>query len=467
MTKIRFLGAAREVTGSMHLIETNGCRFLLDCGMKQGKRKESYERNKNFPFKPSDIDSVIVSHAHVDHVGNLPTLMVQGFNGRVFCTPATKDLCSLILPDSAHVQEKDVEYVNKNREKQGKALFEPLYTEADAMESLKLFEEKNLGETFKICDNVEAYFLNAGHILGSAMAIIKIKDGERDLRIGFTGDLGRDELPILKNPDILSGIDYLITESTYGARDHEKVENALEKFAELIHDAIKKRSKIIIPGFAVQRTQEILYVINKLYTSNRIPPIKVFVDSPLAINVTEVFKKHSECFDEEMLEFMANNNNPFYLNLVKYTKDVEASKAINDYSEPCIVLAASGMCEAGRILHHLKNNIENPKNTILFVGFQAKDTLGRMILDGAKTVKIFGESYSVNADIVKINEFSAHAGHADLLSFIKKTAEGGKLKKVFLVHGEPDNQEMLMADMAAAGIKNFINPEMFYEEELK
>lgn len=467
MVKIKFCGAARQVTGSMHLIEKDDFKLLLDCGLQQGKRKESFERNRNFPFSPSEISSLILSHAHIDHSGNIPTIIVQGYKGPVFCTYATKDLCDLMLPDSAYVQLKDLEYVNKKREKQGKNLFEPLYTIEQAQEALKRFESKNIGEYFNVNnEKIKAYFLNAGHILGSAMVILKILDNGREVKIGFTGDLGRKQLPIIIDPDTMYNIDYLICESTYGGKDHRPIETALDRISLVINETYSKGGKIIIPVFTVERAQELLYILNKLFINKKIPAMPVFVDSPLAKSVTDVFMKHSECFDPDMLEMMVKNNNPFYLELLKFTESVEESKAINDYDKPCIILSATGMCEAGRILHHLKNNIEDPKNTILIVGYQANETLGRRLVDGEKEVKIFGEQYKVKASVFVINEFSGHAGSRDLVSFIKKAKKDGRLKKIFLVHGEPEQQEKLIDTLKKEKINNIMAPETGYEEVL-
>jgi metallo-beta-lactamase family protein len=465
LVKLKFYGAARQVTGSMHMVVKDGFNLLLECGMQQGKRKESFERNRTFPFPPGDVNSLILTHAHIDHSGNIPTLMNQGYGGNVFCTHATKDLCDLMLPDSAYVQLKDLEYVNKKRAKQGKALFEPLYTIEQAEKSTAKFVTKNLGEYFDVNDGaIRAYFLNAGHILGSSMLVLSVKEGDREVKVGFTGDLGRKQLPMLIDPDSMYDIDYLICESTYGGRDHKPISTALDRLAEIINETAGRGGKIVVPVFAVERAQEILFVLNKLFLANKIPPMPVFVDSPLAANITEVFKRHSECFDAEMLELMASNNNPFYLELVQFTESVDDSKAINDYSKPCIILSATGMCEAGRILHHLKNNVENPNCTIMIVGYQAQNTLGRRLVDGEKSIKIFGDPYTVNASVQVVNEFSGHAGSRALVNFIKRANEGGRLKKIFLVHGEPEQQEILMAKLGEAGIKHAYNPEQGYEE---
>ena len=466
MARITFYGAAKEVTGSMHLVEQGGYRLLLDCGMKQGKRKEAFEKNREFPLDPASVNSIILTHAHIDHCGNIPTFMVQGFKGKVYSTHATRDLCELMLPDSAYVQMKDLEYVNKKRVKQGKAPFEPLYDLEQAEESLKLFVPKSIGEYFEVSPSMKGYFLNAGHILGSAMLVLNINDNGKEIKVGYTGDLGRKQLPILKDPDQLYKIDYLVMESTYGARDHKPIPSAYSKLAAIINDTYSRGGKMIVPVFAVERAQEMLYVLNKLFIENKIPAMPVFVDSPLTIRVTDVFRSHSECFDDDMLKFIAENNNPFYLELVQYTQDVEESKKINEYKQPCIILSATGMCEAGRILHHLKNNVDDPKNTVLFVGYQAVNTLGRMIMEGQRDIKIFGEPHRINAQVKVINEFSGHAGSSGLVTFAKKAAKDGRLKKVFLVHGEPEQQEELAAKLLAEGIKEVIIPDPGRSEAL-
>ncbi|HDQ25404.1 MAG TPA: MBL fold metallo-hydrolase [bacterium] len=330
MIKLKFFGAAREVTGSMHLIEHDDYRLLLDCGMYQGKRKETFEKNRCFPFDPSEVKSIVLSHAHIDHCGNIPTIMNMGYEGPVYSTYATKDLCELMLPDSAYVQQKDLEYVNKKRVKQSKIPFEPLYTIQEAEAAAKKIVPANLGEYFDCGGGIQAYYLNAGHILGSSMVVLRIKENGKEIKIGFTGDLGRKQLPILKDPDSMYDIDYLICESTYGGKDHGPVGMAADRLAEIINTTYKKGGKTIIPVFAVERAQEVLYVLNKLFLGNKIPAMPVFVDSPLTIKVTEVFKKHSECFDDDMMEFIANNSSPFYLVVVQYSEKGEESMAINE-----------------------------------------------------------------------------------------------------------------------------------------
>ncbi len=465
MIKIKFCGAAREVTGSMHLLQKDNFNILLDCGMEEGKRKESFERNSHFPFEPATINTLILSHAHIDHSGNIPTLIKKGFNGVIHATGATKGLCDLMLPDSAHVQLRDLEYVNKRREKQGKTLFEPLYTEKDAVESMEYFHINEIDEKFDLTNDITVEFLNAGHILGSCMMVISINENGKIIKLAFTGDLGRKNLPMLQDPDRISDIDYLVIESTYGGKDHKDISLAYDRVAEVINETYAKGGKIIIPVFAVERTQEVLFVLNKLFIQKKIPSLKIFVDSPLAVAVTELFEKHQECFDKEMIYFLNNGGDPFNREMVQYIKTVEESKAINDFKGPCVIMSATGMCEAGRILHHLKNNITDARNTVMIVGYQAENTLGRKLVDGVKQVKIFGEEYQVNAKIEVVNEFSGHAGSSALVDFIKY-ASSPRLKKIFLVHGEPKQQEKFMERLNAAGIYNVMSPELGYESEL-
>jgi len=465
LTRITFIGAAREVTGSMHLLQKDNLKILLDCGMQEGKRKESYEHNSHFPFDPSSVSNLILSHAHIDHSGNIPTLIKNGFNGPIYTTSATKDLCNLMLPDSAHVQLRDLEYVNKRRLKQGKALFQPLYTEEEAFEAIKFFKIIEIDEKIDISNDISVEFLNAGHILGSCMMLFTINENGKLIKLAFTGDLGRKNLPMLQNPDKINDIDYLIIESTYGGRDHKDISLAYGRVADVINNAYSRAGKIIVPVFAVERTQEILFVLNKLLIEKKIPAIKIFVDSPLAVAVTELFIKHNECFDREMVYFLNNGKDPFGRELVHYIKTVEESKALNDFNGSCVILSATGMCEAGRILHHLKNNITDNKNSVMIVGYQAENTLGRKLVDGAKKVKIFGDEYDVNAKIEVINEFSGHAGSSALVDFIKN-ANSQRLKKIFLVHGEPKQQQILITKLNEAGIYNVMNPETGYEKEL-
>lgn len=434
--KIHFHGAANAVTGSQHILEINNKKILLDCGMFQGRRKETFEKNRNFGYNPQDIDVMLLSHAHIDHSGNIPNLVKNGFKGHIYATTATVDLCQIMLRDSAFLQEKDIKFVNKKRAEQKKNLFEPLYTIDDVEIAMKSFIGVQYGKPVEIFPGVIATFRDAGHILGSAGITIENKlAGER---IGFTGDIGRNEMPVLNNPDVIRDIDYLIMESTYGNRVHELRDEAEEELAQVIWESYNKKGKIIVPSFAVGRTQLLIYMLHKLWDQNRIPEIPIFVDSPLAVRSTEVFRMHPECMDRETYSlFLRDNEDPFGFEKVKYITDVEDSKKLNEIDYPCIIISASGMAEAGRILHHLKNNIENPKNLILFVGYAAENTLARKIMDGEPEVNIFGDPYKVIAGIKKMDYFSAHADQRELLEYVKFTPPE-KLKKIFLVHGEED-----------------------------
>jgi len=438
--KIQFIGAAKTVTGSMHLIECNDKKFLLDCGLYQGKRKEAFELNRSFEhFDPSEIDFLILSHAHIDHSGNIPTLVKHGFEGNIYCTFATRDLASVMLRDSAHIQEKDVEWVNKKRSKQKKNLFEPLYTLDDVRKAMKHFVGINYHHVVEVAPGIRISFVDAGHILGSAVTHIKINENGNVYYLGFSGDLGRPNLPILKDPEKIPDVDFLICESTYGARVHETPKNSEPKLAEVIKRAVQKKGKIIIPAFSVGRTQELVFALNNIFNDKLAPRIPVYVDSPLSVNATEVFKVHPECFDNDTAEYLISNKDPFGFNQLIYITDVEDSKALNSLEEPHIIISSSGMCEAGRILHHLRNNIEDPKNIILMVGYAAQHTLGRRIIEKDPIVKIFGEEHALNAEVVVMESFSAHADANELVDYCNQF-DKSRMQKIFLVHGEEDQQ---------------------------
>lgn len=463
--EIKFCGAAKTVTGSQHLLTINGKKLLLDCGLFQGRREESYRRNKDFLFKPEQVHSVVLSHAHIDHSGNLPTLYKKGFRGNIYCTPATRDLCSIMLQDSAHIQEKDVEFVNKKKARKGEKLFNPLYTISDALNVLKQFKSMPYNNKFFIdgFDNkVAVTFFDAGHILGSSQVLLEIEEKGKKIRFGFTGDIGRWELPILKDPDFMGDVDYLISESTYGGRVHDKATEMDSQLAQVVLDNCNKGGKIIVPAFSVGRTQEIVYAMSKLFNENKIPKIPIFVDSPLSVNATEVFKMHPECFDEETAKLISDGVDIFGLNNVRYIKDVEESKSLNFFEGSCMIISASGMCEAGRILHHLRNNIENKNNTILIIGFQAEHTLGRRLVESVKNpgmeVNIFGEPYPVRAKVVVLNSFSAHADENELQRFFNDYSRKN-LKKTFLVHGEIDMMEALKSNLNKMDFKNIYIPD--------
>lgn len=435
--KLEFAGAARGVTGSKHLLTVNNKKILLECGLYQGHRRESIEANLKFPFEASEIDAVVLSHAHIDHSGALPILVKEGFTGPIYCTHATRDLCAIMLRDSAYIQERDAEWLRKEKKEPDA---QPLYTVADAERTLSLFRSVDYHHKFKICHGVRVTFHDAGHILGSAIEEWEIHDYETHVqtRFGFTGDLGRKTLPILKDREQLQNLDMLITESTYGDRLHDELKDIEEDFAAQINKTIERGGKVFIPAFAVERTQEILYVIRELQHAKKLPKLPIFVDSPLATGATEIFQLHPECFDEKLIKRFDEGKNPFEnVEGLQFTRSMAESMAINQFPGPAIIISASGMCEAGRIRHHLANNISNPKNTILVVGFMAENTLGRKIVEHQSPVNIFGDPYEIKAEVVIFNAFSGHADQHGLLEF---AGACGKPKQVFCVHGE--NKQM-------------------------
>jgi metallo-beta-lactamase family protein len=459
--ELQFWGAAQTVTGSMHLVQVGGYNILLDCGLYQGRRKEAFERNRTFPFEPGEIDALILSHAHIDHTGNVPTLVRQGYRGPIWATSATRDLCALMLRDSAHIQESDVRYVNKRRKKQGQTPFEPLYMEEDAIAALELFQSIEYRRPFEVVPGVKAHYREAGHVLGSASVTLDLDDGYSQKRLVFSGDIGRKNLPILRDPAPVEGADAIIMESTYGLRQHEAPGEALGQLKAAVLEAQAKQGKIIIPSFAVGRTQEIVYALHELIVTGQVPPIDVFVDSPLAVNATEIFRMHPEVYDQETKDFIidTDNEDPFGFDQITYIREVRDSKALNDLQQPAVIISASGMCEAGRILHHLKNNISDARNTILFVGFQAEHTLGRKILEGNSTVPIFGEEYPVRAKVLKINGYSAHADRDGLLAWLKEAQEHSpKLRQLFFVHGEIEAAEAMASAAREQGVPEVYVP---------
>jgi metallo-beta-lactamase family protein len=442
--KLKFCGAAGTTTGSQHLLEVNGQRILLDCGLYQGRRQDQYEVNCCFPhFDPSTIDLVILSHAHIDHSGNLPNLCKKGFEGNIYATFATRDLCQIMLADSARIQASDAKYVNKKRKKKGEPPIEPLYTVQDADQCMRQFVNVGYSRPIPIGDGVRLTFLDAGHILGSAQVLLEVDDkadGEKK-RFLFSGDVGRGDNDILADPVSPENIDFLLMESTYGGREHELPTGSDDRIADIINKAVGRGGKIIIPAFAVERTQALLYVLHELFLDGKIPDLPVFVDSPLAVNATEIFRLHPECFNDEVHEFLYNKKNPFGFEGLTLIRSVTKSKELNESDQQCIVISASGMCEAGRILHHLKNNIEDPKTTILFVGYCAEQTLGWKIRENWDKVKIFGEEYQLKATVETMDSFSGHADHSELLDYFRGMT--GEKKRVWLVHGEPSRSEAL------------------------
>lgn len=464
--RLTFYGAVRTVTGSMHLLEVGGKRILLDCGMYQGKREPAFKKNRHFPFDPASIDKVVLSHAHIDHSGNLPTLVRKGFDGDIETTSATRDLCAIMLRDSGHIQESNVEYVNKKRARKGLPLFNPLYTIEDAENTIPLFVGRNYNRWFQLTPEIAMVFHDAGHILGSAIVVMDIKENGENVRLVFTGDLGRKNLPILKDPFIVRDADYMIMESTYGNRVHGDNTEIAEELAVVVNETYKRGGKVIIPAFSVERTQEIIYHLHFLINKGEIPELPIFVDSPLAINATNIFRIHTECFDEEMKNFLMNEDDPLGFDSLNYTRSVAASKSINKVNKPSVIISASGMCEAGRILHHLKNNIEDERNTILIVSYQAPNTLGRRLANREKTVKVFGEKYTRRAQVKIINGFSGHADRNDLLNYVKNVKGG--IDTVFLVHGEMDQIEALKSGIEETSKDvNVVIPDVGDSFELK
>lgn len=433
--KLTFLGAAGGVTGSLHLLEHAGKRLLLDCGMFQGRRKEAEQRNRDFPFAAASIDAVILSHAHIDHSGRLPLLVKNGFRGPIYTTPATIDLCDAMLRDTGHIAESDAEFVNRKHPDDPPV--QPLYTVADAAAAMHQFRPVRYHKPTDIGGGLTMESYDAGHILGSSSIVLT--DGKT--RLAFSGDVGRPGLPIIRDPEPLPAVDYLIMESTYGGRKHPETQEALSRLETILKRTVERGGRLIVPAFAVGRTQQLVLLLHQLINEKRIPPVPMFVDSPLAMNVTDVFRRHPECFDDGVNEYLRKGEDPFGFRRLVYIRDVNESKKLNDMKGCFVVISASGMCEAGRILHHLRNNIGNSRNTVLLTGYQAENTLGRKLQDGWKSVRIFGIPSRVEAEIATLDALSAHADAGELLDWMKPMAAG--LKKVFLVHGEPEQSQAL------------------------
>jgi metallo-beta-lactamase family protein len=451
--RLKFTGAAQTVTGSRHLISLNGASFLLECGLYQGRREDTYARNLSFPFNPKDIRTVVLSHAHLDHCGNLPNLVRQGFTGKIHATAATAQLADITLRDSGHIQEADIEYLAKKQARHGgPPPRKPLYTVADAEQAIRLLACQDYDRPFQPLPGVTASFVEAGHILGSAGVVLELEEKGRKVRLMFSGDIGRPGMPILRDPVLPGDVDYLLMECTYGDTPHDPPEKAYEALRSVITRTVGRGGKLIIPSFAIGRTQLLVYELHEMIDRREVPRIPVFVDSPLAVNATEIFKDHPEIFDEQTQEFIRTDSHRQALgfDLLTYTQSVEESKAINDLKGPLVIISASGMAETGRILHHLRNNIQDPKNTILITSWMAPDTLGRRLADGQKRVRIFGEEFPVNAEVVKIDGFSAHAGQDFLVTYAR--AVQGRAKRIFLVHGEAGPAQALKDKLSDLGI---------------
>ena len=433
--KLTFWGAAQTVTGSMHELTHDGNRYLLDCGLFQGRRQEARERNSSLPFSPSTVEAVLLSHAHTDHTGNLPSLVRHGFGGKIYANAATTDLCGAMLPDSGRLQERDAEFVNRKLEMRRKTDFvEPLYTEEDAQKTLEHFQIVSQRHVQNVAAGLTCQRFDAGHMLGSTAMLLEGQNGGKKTRLLFSGDVGRKGLPIIRDPEPVEPADYLIMESTYGDRLHEAMGPVMDKLADVVARTCARGGKIVVPAFAVGRTQQVVLLLHQLTLEGRLPNIPVFVDSPLAVNVTEAFRRHPECFDDETNRFLLDGEDPFGFNRLTYIRDVAESKKLNDLRGPMMVISASGMMEAGRVLHHLRNTIEDPRNTVLITGFQAEHTLGRKILEKNASVPIFGELHRLRAEVVKINELSGHADQKELIEWMRPVTP--TLKGVFLVHGE-------------------------------
>lgn len=452
--KLTFYGAARKVTGSKHLIEEDGKRILLDCGMHQGPN--SREENLSFPFDPKSIDIIVLSHAHIDHSGLIPYIVKQGFTGKIYTTYATLDLVRIMLLDSAEIQEHDADFFNERRKRHNINTPEavPLYTTEDVETAMKQFEGYQYESSFMITEHLEVTFKDAGHILGSATVTLRNTVTEKVLV--FTGDLGRKGLPILKDPTLIDHADYLITESTYGDREHSSVDGMEDEVAEVIKKTYDRGGKIIIPAFSIGRTQEMIYILHKLWDSKKIPELPIYIDSPLATDATEIFTKHPECYDQETFqEFLMRAHNPFHFRNLKYVRTVDESKSLNDIHTPCIIISASGMIENGRIVHHVKKALPDHKNTIMVIGYMAEGTIGRELIEGKSPIMIHGKERHVAAEVTVLNSFSAHADKHELLEFAKHIKG---LQKIFLVHGEEDQQKAFQATLQREVVKEVYVP---------
>lgn len=451
--KLKFLGGVRTVTGSSHMVTADKTEVLLDAGLFQGHRDESYKINTTFSFNPRAIKALVLSHAHIDHCGNIPSLIKRGLRCKIYTTSATKDLAGLMLTDSGKIQEEDVKYVNKINKRIGLAPRQPLYTKKDAARATKIFRPIFYNQKFCVAKNICVTLLDAGHILGSAVTVLDIKDDGRNIRLGYAVDLGRKNLPLLNNPVVPKGLDYLIMESTYGGRLHTPIEEAQSKLREVISRTLRRGGKVLIPSFTLERTQEVVYFLNELLKEKLIPYVPIYVDSPLATDITEVFEYHYDYLDEKTRQAIARGDSPFALLNLKFIRDQNESKALNADKRPMIIIAGSGMCESGRILHHLQNNIGDSRNTILVVGYMARNTLGRKIVDREKFVRIFGIEYELNAEVVIINAMSGHADKNELMEFISGCLP---LKRIFLVHGEEEQSQALFDALTLKGLNAYI-----------
>ena len=458
--RITSYGGAGDVTGSKHMIEVNGHRILLDCGMFQGKRSEAAEKNRKLPFDVNSLHAVVLSHAHIDHSGILPVLARHGFQGRVFTTPATRDLCAIMLLDSAHIQERDARWLSKKKQ----AFIPPIYTDVDARAIMRRFISIPYDISMEVAPGVHATFKDAGHVLGSSMILLEFQENGRSRRLIFSGDIGRKNMPILKDPWEPDDADVVIMESTYGDRDHDPIETLDQELAEVIKRTHDRGGKVIVPSFALERAQEFVYALKRLEMKNAIPAMPVYVDSPLTVDVTEVFRLHTDLFDDEIRDVMEQSGNPFELRSIDYIRNREASMRLNSLKEPAVIISASGMCEFGRIVHHIRNNCENEKNTICIIGFQAKNTLGRRIVERQREIRIFGVNHPLNAEVKIFNSLSAHAGRSELIEFGKRFKN--RAERLLLAHGEPEALTALETALEAEGCTNISIQEEGVSQEM-
>ena len=457
--KLKFIGATETVTGSKHLVITEkGKQILLDCGLYQGMGKETAELNSSLGLNPENIEAVILSHAHIDHSGNLPYLVKEGFKGKIYCAEATYDVCEILLMDSAHIQESDVRYINKRRLKNNQEPIKPLYTSKDAERCLKRFKHLPYHTEFYINDEISFHFSDVGHITGSAAVHITAQEAGKKTTLSFTGDVGRYTDLLLKSPEAFMQSDYIICESTYGDKLHEPQADAAIKLLEVVkHTCVEKKGKLIIPAFSLGRTQEIVFVLDKLKNEGQLPDIKIFVDSPLSVSATDIVRRHPEAFNDNLQDYIKSDPDPFGFNNLFYIQDANVSKELNQIKEPCIIISASGMADAGRVKHHIRNSISDARNTVLLVGYCAPHTLGARLLEGNKEVHIFGEYFEVKADVQAIHSYSAHADYSELITYLS-CQNKNKLKSIFLVHGEAEPKEIFKKKLENEGYKTVIIP---------
>ncbi len=458
--KIQFSGAARTVTGSKHLLVLdNGIKIMLDCGMYQGLAAKGEELNRAFDFNPWEIDYLILSHAHIDHSGLLPYWVKNGFKGKIICSHATKDLCKIMLADTAHIQENDLRFVNKRRLNRGEKPLHPMYDSTDVIDTLLLMEGVSYHTPYQVCEGVMLHFTFIGHILGSACVNLSINEKDKITRFCFTGDIGRTNGQLLKNPEAFPQADYIITESTYGDRLHQDIKDTEEKLLSVvINTCVKKKGKLIIPAFSLGRTQEMVYALDKMENKGLLPRINVYVDSPLSVSATNIMRKHTECYNEELLEYIKTDADPFGFNRLIYIQDVSISKSLNNLDEPCIIISASGMMEAGRIKHHLANNVSNPKNTVLVVGYCEPNSLGARIRNKDKFVRIYSEEYPLNADVEIMDSYSAHGDYNEMIGYLS-CQDKSQVKEIFLVHGEYSTQQAYRDRLINEGFAKVSIPE--------